>query len=192
MFLLNEPSEGEIRRFLSRQSELPFPYDEVGDSRKGLTPPGYATDRYHVKPGSGPEVYARAVEALRGWRRFEHGWARVVPSGAQIEAGVAVCVLARHYGFLSLNPVRIVYSLEESGSFERFGFGYGTLPGHGARGEERFAVEWCREDGSVHYDVFAFSRPNHPLTWPGHPFVRLLQRRFARGSRRSMLVAVGA
>lgn len=81
-----------------------------------------------------------------------------------------MCVLARRYGFLSLNPVRILYSLEESGSFERSGFGYGTLPEHGVRGEERFAVEWCREDGAVHYDVFAFSRPNYPLAWSGHPF----------------------
>ena len=68
MFLLHEPSEGEIRRFLSREGELPFPYDEVGDSLKSLTPPGYATDRYRVKLGAGPEAYTRAVEAPHGWR----------------------------------------------------------------------------------------------------------------------------
>ena len=48
---------------------------------------------------------------------------------------------------------------------KRFGFGYGTLPRHAERGEERFSVEWYREDGCVYYDVFAFSRPKHPLAW---------------------------
>ena len=98
-------------------------------------------------------------------------------------------MLARHYGFWSLNTARIVYLVEESGEVERFGFGYGTLPGHGERGEERFSVEWRREDGSVHYDVLAFSRPKHPLAWIGYPFVRSLQRRFARDSRREMVRA---
>ena len=67
---------------------------------------------------------------------------------------------------------------------KRFGFGYGTLPGHAERGEERFSVEWYREDGYVYYDVFAFSCPKHPLAWFGCPFARALQRRFARDSRR--------
>ena len=75
---------------------------------------------------------------------------------------------------------------------KRFGFGYGTLPGHAERGEERFSVEWYREDGCVYYDVFAFSCPKHPLAWFGYPFARALQRRFARDSKRVMLVAANA
>ena len=74
---------------------------------------------------------------------------------------------------------------------KRFGFGYGTLPGHAERGEERFGVEWnCGLDGSVYYDVFAFSRPKHPLAWSGYPFARLLQKRFRRDSTRAMVEAV--
>jgi uncharacterized protein (UPF0548 family) len=99
--------------------------------------------------------------------------------------------LAQHYGFWSLNTARIAYLVEESGEVERFGFGYGTLPGHVERGEERFGVEWNRRlDGSVYYDVFAFSRPKHPLVWPGYPFARLLQKRFRRDSTRAMVEAV--
>ena len=75
---------------------------------------------------------------------------------------------------------------------KRFGFGYRTLPGHAECGEERFSVEWNREDGCVYCDVFAFSRPKHPLTWLGYPFARALQRRFARDSKRVMLVAASA
>ncbi len=95
--------------------------------------------------------------------------------------------------FWSLNTSRIIYVFEESGEVERFG--YGTLPGHGERDEERFLVERFlverdREDGSVYYDVFAFSRPNHPLAWFGYLFARALQRRFARGSKKAMIRAV--
>ncbi|MCA1728971.1 MAG: DUF1990 domain-containing protein [Actinobacteria bacterium] len=191
MFLFGEPTEEDVQRFIDAQKDLPFSYKEVGTSREGVAPPGYVADRYRVGLGEGPETHVRAVEALRGWRQFDLGWVRILPPDAPIEVGTTVGVLARHYGFWSLNTARIVYLIEESGDVERFGFGYGTLPGHAERGEERFSVEWNREDGLVHYDVFAFSHPKHPLAWPGYPFVRLLQRRFARDSKRAMVGAVG-
>jgi uncharacterized protein (UPF0548 family) len=191
MFSLRKPSEVAARRFISSQENLPFSYKNVGASREGAAPRGYAADRYRVKLGEGPEAYARAVEALRGWRQFDLGWARLLPSRSPIEVGTTVGVLARHYGFWSLNTARIIYLVEESGEVERFGFGYGTLPGHAERGEERFGVEWSRGlDGSVYYEVFAFSRPKHPLAWPGYPFARLLQKRFRRDSVHAMVEAV--
>jgi uncharacterized protein (UPF0548 family) len=192
VFLLREPSEAAVRRFISSQEALPFSYDEVGSSREGIAPPGYTVDRYRVRLGEGAEAYVRAKEALRGWRQFDLGWTRLVPSRAPLEVGTAVGVLVRHYGFWSLNPARIVYLVEETdGEVERFGFGYGTLPGHAERGEERFGVERNREDGSVYYDVFAMSRPKHLLAWLGYPFARALQRRFARDSKRTMVEAIG-
>ena len=186
MFLFEEPSEKAIHRFISSQNDLPFSYEEVGASREGAPPKGYTVDRYHVKLGEGSEVYERAKEALRTWRQFNLGWVQLFPPDAPIEVGTTVGVLVRHYGFWSLNTARVVYLIEESGEVERFGFGYGTLPGHSERGEERFLVEWCREDDLVHYDVFAFSRPKHLLAWLGYPFARVLQRRFARDSKRAM------
>jgi uncharacterized protein (UPF0548 family) len=190
VFLLREPSDDAVRRFLSSQKDLPFSYGEVGASRKDAPPRGYAVDRYRVKLGEGPEAYRRAKEALGAWRQFDLGWVRLLPPDTPIEVGTTVGVLARHYGFWSLNSARIVYLIEESGEVERFGFGYGTLPGHGERGEERFSVEWRREDDAVHYDVRAFSRPKHPLAWLGYPLARMLQRRFARDSKRAMVEAV--
>jgi uncharacterized protein (UPF0548 family) len=187
LFLLKKLSDERINEFLRTQKDLPFSYDEVGASREGVAPPGYVVDRYRVRLGEGPEAYARAVEALRRWRQFDLGWVRLLPPGAPIEVGTTVAVLARHSGFWSLNTARIVYLIEESGEVERFGFGYGTLPEHAERGEERFSVVWDRENDSVYYDVFAFSRPKHPLAWIGYPFARLLQRRFARDSKRAML-----
>ena len=191
MFSLRKPSEAVARRFISSQENLPFSYENGVASRKGTAPRGYAVDRYRVRLGEGPEAYARAVEALCGWRQFDLGWVRLLPPHAPIEVGTTVGVFARHYGFWSLNTARIAYLAEESGEVKRFGFGYGTLPGHAERGEERFGVEWNRRlDGSVYYDVFAFSRPKHPLAWPGYPFARLLQKRFRRDSTRAMVEAV--
>ncbi len=191
MFSLRKPSKAAARHFIFSQEDLPFSYENVGASREGAAPRGYDVDSYRVKLGEGPEAYARAVEALRGWRQFELGWVRLLPPHAPIEVGATVGVLARHYGFWSLNTARIVYLVEESGEVERFGFGYGTLPGHAERGEERFGVEWNRTlDGSVYYDVFAFSRPKHPLAWPGYPFARLLQKHFRRDSTCAMAEAV--
>ena len=190
MFSLRKPSEAAVRRFISSQENLPFSYENVGASREGVAPRGYVVDHYRVRLSEGPDAYARAVEALREWRQFDLGWVRLLPSCAPIEIGKTVSVLARHYGFWSLNTARIAYLFEESGEVERFGFGYGTLPGHAERGEERFGIEWNRKNGSVYYDVFAFSRPKHPLAWPGYPLARLLQRRFRRDSTRVMVEAV--
>jgi uncharacterized protein (UPF0548 family) len=144
MFSLRKASEAAARCFISSQEDLPFSYENVGASREGVAPRGYAVDRYRVRLGEGPEAYARAVEALRGWRQFDLGWVRLLPPHAPIEVGTTVGVLARHYGLWSLNTARIAYLVEESGEVERFGFGYGTLPGHAERGEERFGVEWNR------------------------------------------------
>ena len=78
---------------------------------------------------------------------------------------------------------------DEENGLRRHGFAYGTLPEHGERGEERFTIEWDREDGSVFYDIYAFSRPKHFLARVGYPASRLLQRRFARDTKRAMVRA---
>jgi uncharacterized protein (UPF0548 family) len=81
---------------------------------------------------------------------------------------------------------------EEGPQLKRYGFAFGTLPGHVEQGEERFMVEWRRVDDSVSYEVFTFARPAHPLAKAGPPFVRMVQRRFAADSLRSMAAVVSA
>lgn len=191
MFLIREPSGARISRAFDAQRDAPFSYAEVGASRDAPREiPGYAVDHNRVKLGEGAEVFGRAVDALRGWSMFEVGWAGLLPSGAPVEVGTTVAVFARHYGFWSLNFSRVVYGIsEDAGGVRRRGFAYGTLPEHGESGEERFTVEWHRDDDSVFYDLYAFSRPNHPLARLGYPFARGLQRRFARDSLSAMVRA---
>jgi uncharacterized protein (UPF0548 family) len=106
-----------------------------------------------------------------------------------LEAGTTVAVLAKVFGFWSLNAARIVYVIDERDTDKaRFGFAYGTLPDHVERGEERFTVEWGADD-SVWYDICAFSRPKHPLARLGFPMTRMLQKRFVRDSLAVMLLA---
>lgn len=182
VLLLRQPPEEWLRSFLRARRDEPFSYDEVGASSWEGVPEGYMVDHNQVKLGEGEEAFGRAVEALRTWKMFDLGWLGVFPLDAPIEAGVVVAVVARHYGFWSVNPCRILDIVEED---RRYGFAYGTLPGHAARGEERFTVEW-RDDGSVHYDVRAISRPG-PLMKLGYPLSRRLQRRFAGDSLRAMV-----
>jgi len=73
---------------------------------------------------------------------------------------------------------------------ERFGFAYGTLAEHAESGEERFTVEWNRDDDSVWYDILAFSRPRQMLARVGYPVSRSLQRKFAKDSKLAMLQSV--
>jgi len=192
VFRLTRPSADDIAEFLAAQRGCQLSYAEVGVTR-GTPPAGYAVDHNRVRLGAGPDVFARAVAALRTWRMTSLGWSTVHPLGAPVEPGTTVVVVVRHYGFWSLNACRIVYVVDDDEAdarWRRVGFAYGTLPAHGAAGEERFMVEWDRERGDVWYDLYAISRPVHLLTRLGYPLARRLQHRFAEGSLRAMVAAV--
>jgi uncharacterized protein (UPF0548 family) len=188
VFLLTKPDPKRMERFLAAQRNRTFSYREVGHSLRGA-PTGYQIDHNRVQLGEGRAAFARAVEAIRSWKHLNLGWVSSYPTSAPIEPGTTVAVRARHFGFWSLSACRIVYTIDEEGPVVRFGFAYGTLPEHAERGEERFTVEWHHEDGSVWYDVFAFSQPSSPLARLGKPLARMLQRRFARDSKRVMAKA---
>jgi uncharacterized protein (UPF0548 family) len=155
-------------------------------------PAGYNVDHNCVKLGVGKETYARARSALQAWKQFDLGWVTIVPPGKPLQVGTTVAVRANVFGLWWLNAARIVYTVDEQqGQNMQFGFAYGTLPDHVERGEERFTVEWRRDqDDSVWYDIYAFSRPKHPLARLGFPLTRMLQRSFVRDSLEAMRAAV--
>jgi uncharacterized protein (UPF0548 family) len=189
MFLLRRPTEDEIRRFIDSQRDAPFSYPAVGASRL-KAPARYITDHNRIRLGSGEDVFNRAARALRQWKMFDTGFTQLCWTDTPIEAGRVVAVLARHLGVWSLNACRVVYVLDEDGPVRRLGFAYGTLMEHAESGEERFSIEWSRDEDTVVYDLLAFSRPNHPLAKIGFPVARMLQKRFADCSKQAMLRAV--
>ena len=177
MFRITEPTDADVANFISSQRNLDFTYPEVGATNAN-PPAGYTIDHNRVQLGYGETVYRAAVAALKEWRQFDLGWVTIVPRGVPIEVGEILAVKARAFGTWSLNASRVVYVIDES---RRFGYAYGTLPGHIECGEERFLIEWNADD-SVWYDIYAFSRPRHPLVRASFPFARMLQKKFARES----------
>jgi len=180
-----------VEELLARQERLPLSYPETL-ATLGEAPAGYTVDRNRFRVGGGAEAFRLAARALSEWRHFETGWTEVLPGEAPVAEGGVVCVAARHFGFYSLNPARILRVLDERGrypGYRRYGFVYGTLPEHSERGEERFSVELL-PDGSVWYDLYSFARGGSALVRLGYPARRLLQRRFARDSGRAMRRAV--
>lgn len=180
-----------MERLLEHERRRDLSYAGVG-ATLGEAPGGYTVDHSRLRLGVGRETFERAARALESWRQFETGWTRLVPARAPVREGAVVCVVARHLGFYSLNPARIVRVLDERGrypAYQRYGFVYGTLPAHSERGEERFSVELL-PDGSVWYDLHSFARGGSALVRLGYPLRRVLQRRFAHDSGRAMKSAV--
>jgi uncharacterized protein (UPF0548 family) len=185
MWSFTLPSDARVHAFLAEQAKLGFSYPHVGATAAELTPPGYDFDHNRAQLGLGQVVFEAACEALRRWRHFPAPLAFAEPADTPLAAGNVVAVLARAFGVWWLNAARIVYVVEETGTPRRFGFAYGTLPGHVEEGEERFLVEWHADD-TVWYDLRAFSKPRHPLVKLGYPLARRMQRRFARESLAAM------
>ncbi len=184
---LTPPSDEEALAFLARQREAKFSHPYVGHTRNE-PPPGYRVGRRRVELGSGRQIYVRAVEQLRAWRMFDLPWVQLYPTGARPTPGTTVALVATWAGLWSMDALRVVYAIDEH---DRSGFATGTLPGHLLAGEERFMVEIDRA-GRVSFDVYAFSRPDHPIASVGLPLLRHLQRKFRRESTRRFAKAVNA
>ena len=193
---LRAPNQAAIATFLAELGDADFPppfsYTEVGASRHNAERPrGYDLDHNRVQIGSGGHDFETACAALRAWRMFPAPWTRIAPANTPIGVGEIVVMQAHALGLWWMNAARIVYTIDEHGAERRFGFAYGTLLAHVEQGEERFSVE-LRADGSVWYDLRAFSRPRY---WPvrlGKGIARRLQARFVRESQASMKAAVAA
>jgi uncharacterized protein (UPF0548 family) len=190
MLSLRKPGIELLRRFREFQSKLDFTYAEAGAT--AATPPAnYTVDHTRVTLGEDETVFRSGRRALELWEQFRLGWLEVWPPETPIRAGETVVVMAHVFGLWSPNAARIVYVIDESSeSWSRFGFAYGTLPGHVEAGEERFLVEWNKSDNRVWYDILAFSRPRHVLARLGNFQMRRMQKRFAQQSAAAMRRAV--
>ena len=204
MWFLKKPAAATIDAFLKRVRNLPYSYDEVGISANNVdneVPNRFTFDHQRGLLGEGESTYRKACEALASWRMFPSSWTEIYPDrSAEPEAsredpregprkGDVVALVIRTFGLWWLSSCRIVHTINETGPVRRFGFAYGTLPAHVEMGEERFMVEWDEND-QVWYDLRAWSRPRHPITWLGYPVARFMQARFRRDSLRAMREAV--
>ena len=148
MLSLRKLSAERLREFLAAQSKLDFTYPAVG-ATAAVPPAGYVVDRTRIKLGEGAGAFAAAKAALGRWEHFRLGWVEAWPPDAPVQAGQVVAVVARLLGLWWVNACWVVYVVDEGGPVQRFGFAYGTLPGHAESGEERFTVEWHQQDDAV-------------------------------------------
>jgi uncharacterized protein (UPF0548 family) len=194
MLSLRKPAAETIRAFLANQARLDLTYSAVGATATNppKPPAGCVVDHTIRKLGVGEKVFAAAKGALEHWQQFRLGWLEASPEDTPIKVGQVVAILSRSGGLWWLSACRIVTVINEDGPVKRFGFAYGTLPDHPGSGEERFRVEWDREEGSVWYDILAFSRPRLLLARIGYPWMRRMQKRFGRESAAVMARAVAA
>ena len=176
----SRPPADAIARFLDRERALPFTYDAVGATRDDGAPRGFVVDHNRQRLST---TFAAARTQLAAWRMFP-AWTAIEPA-TPIEAGRVLAVLVHALGLWFTNSARIVYVIDEP---QRFGFAYGTLPGHAECGEERFLVEQL--GGDVFYDLRAFSKPRFWGARLAYPVTRMLQKRFARDSKAAMLRAL--
>ncbi len=166
MYSFTRPTDLEIEYYLKQQSQQPFSYPEVGASRdiwsnyEHHLAGRYIIDHNRLLLGSGAKIFERTKLALKNWEMFQLDWVELLWRDTPIKVGSTLGIMVKQLGIWSFNACRTIYILEENGATARFGFAYGTLPDHGLCGEERFVVEWCRDNDTVWYELLAFSRPN--------------------------------
>jgi Domain of unknown function (DUF1990) len=65
-------------------------------------------------------------------------------------------------------------------------FAHTTVAGHQISGEERFTVEWNKENDSVWYEVYTISKPATFIATAAHPLLKFYQRQFVAQSIQAM------
>lgn len=174
---ISMPTEEKLSAFLQDQNRKTFSFPNVGATRIE-TQKGYDNDESFVYLGHGEDIWNNAKRVLIEWKQFPAPWTRIYSTMTSIEKGNSVVVLFKIIGIWWINSARIVYTFDEK---NKFGFAYGTLPGHVEKGEECF---WVKRDskGNVFYCIKAFSKPAYWFVWLAYPLARMYQRRFVRES----------
>ena len=162
---------GSVERLLATLPEAPLTYGDPGATLAGSEPVGFRHDRYGTVLGRGQTTFQRAVAGLQQWQAHRIPGVRVFPDTEAIRPGTHVVVTLGTPTLALAAPCRVVGVVDEP---ERWGFAYGTLPGHPEEGEEAFVVS-LSTDGTVQFGISALSRPGDVLRRAG-PLARLMQR----------------
>ncbi|MFF3014515.1 DUF1990 family protein [Streptomyces sp. NPDC057939] len=150
-------------------------YPDRGATRHRPLPTGYNHLHHRARIGHGREVFETAGRAVS-----EFAVHRAAGAGVRTDGPTAPGV--RVEISLGIGPLRISVPCEViwvPDAADRAGFAYGTRTGHPECGEEAFLVELA-EDGTVWFEVTAFSRPATWYTRLAGPIVPVLQLGYAR------------
>lgn len=178
---LSIPTAKKIADYLQAQRSKPHTYQNIGATQEKHQK-GFDNDTSVVYLGKGEIVWTNAKKALIEWKQFPSPWTKIFPVLTPIKKGETVAVLFKIFNIWWINSARIVYTIDNE---NKFGFAYGTLPGHLEKGEECFWIE-KDESGSVYYHIKAFSKPAYWFVWLAYPLARIFQRRFVKESLSGM------
>ena len=146
-----------------------FNYGELGDTARDL-PTGYKYLFASRSVGYGQDLFDECSETVLTWG-IQSGAGFRVAHGNPVQANQENS-LGLHFGpFRTAAPCRVVYVIDEP---TRKGFAYGTVQGHPESGEESFIVE-LKPDGTVVFEIRAFSRPARWFARLGSLFIGFLQ-----------------
>lgn len=163
-------------------------YPGVGATENGRPPEGYPSLVSQVYLGDGVALYRRVAQGILTWELQRRSGLRVRAESDVVRPGTRV-VSGFGVGPFRVNaPCEVVWvrrPVPGEGP-QSAGFGYGTLPGHPARGEEAFEVE-IDATGRVFLKITAFSKPANWFFRAGAPVTRAAQRhvtsRYVEGAR---------
>jgi uncharacterized protein (UPF0548 family) len=157
-------------------------YSDIGATLAGQRPEGFHHDHYETVLGQGLEIFQRAVMGLKMWKAHRLPGMRVFPNNETISIGATVVVTLGTPVLALAVPCRIVSVMDGQ---TRWGFAYGTLPGHPEQGEEAFIVSMS-PDQNVRFEIEAFSCPGDPLVRLSGPIGRGIQKGGSGGYLRAL------
>ena len=159
-----------MRMIAQEREAAQVTYDFIGATLIDRAPRGFRHDQYEVILPSRADAFEVGVDALQQWAAHVRAGLRVEPREPPDE-GATVAVAAPVGPVTAIAVCRVVRVVDEP---DRFGFAYGTLPGHPERGEEAFVLE--RREDAVVFRVIAYSRRAELLARAGGPVTRRIQR----------------
>jgi len=175
VFRTGRVSRSELRKIAHEAEASELTYDDIGATlRGGALPAGFHHDRYELELPNRADGFTRAIEGLRSWAPHIGAGLTVEPDRLA-PVGSTVAVAAPVGPLTAVAVCRVVVIVDEP---DRYGFAYGTLPGHPEQGEEAFIVEHVA--GRLVFRIVAFSKPAEMLARLGGPVTRRIQQATTR------------
>lgn len=151
-------------------------FDEV-PSRKYVGRDLHLYSRFPI--GNGREDFAKATTVIEAGVCFDLGWVCCVQE-KPFESGDTFSLLAQAFGIWTASFCRVIYKTKEDDDERSIvSLGFGTLPQHAAKGEERLSVVFDRSSGDVHLLIGSYSRPQSWLSKVFYFYFRFQQSKFA-------------
>ncbi len=164
------PDRGD--RLLADAGAASFTYDHLGSTLDPAAWPDRRVRSRSLSLGHGRAVFEVAAARLSAWAPQRHLGALVLPERVAVEPGTTVLVVLRLGPVAIVVPDRVVGVIDEP---RRYGWAYGTLPGHAEVGEEGFVVT-IDGAGEVTATITLDAAPAPGLATVAAPLVTQFQR----------------